>query len=55
MQRNLFPGVQYDVLDNYDGQLLSILEIRLQVIKIKAWLTLNDKEDSNQLEFRLST
>ena len=31
-------GVQYDVLDNHDGQLLPTLEVRLQVIKkIREW------------------
>src|SRR6187431_349308 len=31
-------GVQYDVLDNHDGQLLPTLDIRLQVIrKIREW------------------
>ena len=31
-------GVQYDVLDNHDGQLMPTLEIRLQVIrKIREW------------------
>ena len=31
-------GVQYDVLDNHDGQLLPSLEVRLQVIKkIREW------------------
>jgi LmbE family N-acetylglucosaminyl deacetylase len=31
-------GVQYDVLDNHDGQLMPTLEVRLQVIrKIREW------------------
>src|ERR1700712_3448383 len=31
-------GVQYDVLNNHDGQLLPTLEVRLQVIKkIREW------------------
>ena len=31
-------GVQYDVLDNHDGQLLPTLEVRLQIIgKIREW------------------
>jgi LmbE family N-acetylglucosaminyl deacetylase len=31
-------GVQYDVLDNHDGQLMPSLEVRLQVIKkIREW------------------
>jgi LmbE family N-acetylglucosaminyl deacetylase len=31
-------GVTYDVLDNYDGQLLPTLEVRLQIIKkIREW------------------
>jgi LmbE family N-acetylglucosaminyl deacetylase len=31
-------GVQYDVLDNHDGELLPSLDVRLQVIKkIREW------------------